>query len=153
MATEPARQIVEANASGDADDELLFEQPLYRLASGTHLLWFDSEQERIAIESCGVRLAVALDTKTLLEACPVLGADFNDGDFARRETMVQQTADERRGHIAATQKCNLHIVFLSPKIAVPTRTSVDPSAIAASRSCVMPIDSVSSENPSAFNCS
>ena len=35
-----------------------------------------------------------------------------------------------------------------PKIAVPTRTIVAPSAIAASRSALMPIDSVSSARPS-----
>ena len=40
-------------------------------------------------------------------------------------------------------------VARAPKIAVPTRTSVAPSAIAASRSADMPIDSVSTARPAA----
>ena len=40
-----------------------------------------------------------------------------------------------------------------PKIAVPTRTTVAPSATAASRSPVIPIDSVSSSNPLEFKSS
>ena len=45
------------------------------------------------------------------------------------------------------------VAGLAPKIAVPTRTIVAPASTAASRSALMPIDSVSSPKPSAFNWS
>ena len=49
----------------------------------------------------------------------------------------RRTASAARGSLASR----------APKIAVPTRTSVAPSAIAASRSADMPIDSVSTASP------
>ncbi len=45
------------------------------------------------------------------------------------------------------------VVSRAPKIALPTRTSVAPSAIAASRSADMPIDSVSTARPASRQAS
>lgn len=71
-------------------------------------------------------------------------------DWATHDAMnsfkaAARHADRRRGpphHPAALRRAGLG---RGPKIPVPTRTIVAPSAMAASRSLVMPIESVSSE--------
>ncbi len=60
---------------------------------------------------------------------------------------------KRTGHVAAADECDLHRRGArAPKIAVPTRTMVEPSAIAASRSSDIPIDSTSTFKPSSRSC-
>ena len=48
------------------------------------------------------RSAFAARQATL--ARPVFGANFNNGDFARRETVIQQATNQCGGHVAATKK-------------------------------------------------
>src|SRR5690606_29359421 len=87
--------------------------------------------------------------------------EFHDTQLVRVEAALEHAADERGGHVAAAEKDDLHAGVLSipvlraraPKIALPTRTSVLPSAIAASRSSDMPIDKVSSAWPRAISSS
>ena len=84
----------------------------------------------------------------------------------------EHPADERGRHVAAADERNCHVCwppasvvqgagcFLpdgshhrAPKIEVPTRTSVAPSAMASSRSADIPIDSVSTGRPCARHSS
>src|SRR6185436_20705066 len=80
--------------------------------------------------------------------------DFNGADLGRGKAAFEQAADQCVGHVAAADEHHVHrdvhaadlILFLAPKIAVPTRTIVEPSAIAASMSSDMPTESVSKPN-------
>src|SRR5690606_16674075 len=75
------------------------------------------------------------------------------------EAFLQQPADDGLRHVAAPDEGDeahvVHILVLrswrAPKIAVPTRTIVAPSAMAASRSADMPIESVSSGSPASVS--
>ncbi len=57
----------------------------------------------------------------------------------------EQALGKRTGHVAGADESDLahrrHVLSRGPKIAVPTRTSVAPSSIAASKSPLIPIDS------------
>ncbi len=84
-------------------------------------------------------------------------ADRLDDVYCRcRQALPVQAADEGDRHVAATDEGYFHVWLRSPKIAVPMRTMVAPSIIAASRSSLMPIDKVSSVKPGssliAFQC-
>src|SRR5688572_30598913 len=70
---------------------------------------------------------------------------FDHRQFARIVSLCEEPPDERTAHVAAADEDDLHGVALvrSPKMALPTRTIVEPSAMASSRSALMPIDRVS----------
>ena len=55
-------------------------------------------------------------------------------------TNYNSTTD-RRGPVTL-RLCGNYLLGLSPKIAVPTRTQVEPSSIATSKSCDIPIESL-----------
>jgi len=55
-----------------------------------------------------------------------------------------------KNHTAAGFRRANHAVARSPKIAVPTRTSVAPSSMATSKSCDMPMERVGSATPHFF---
>jgi hypothetical protein len=66
---------------------------------------------------------------------------------------LDQAADQRGGHVATADEGQLAnivhpslpvSVYRAPNKAVPMRTCVAPSAMAASKSALIPIDSVSS---------
>src|SRR6185312_1951245 len=99
---------------------------------------------------------------------------FTDGYLLRPHPVAQQAPDECAPHVAGAQDCQLEMAHSDgivpgvagrwtcpaaagginyprgPKIAVPIRTMVAPSWIAASKSPLIPIDSVSRPRPPAF---
>ena len=84
----------------------------------------------------------------------VAAADERDAHCtpsALRADWTTLRAGALRGRFALGAALRAHAVAAAraPKIAVPMRTSVAPSAIAASMSSVMPIDSVSAASPAA----
>src|SRR6185312_16620327 len=85
------------------------------------------------------------------------GQRLDDRDVGGAAAAREDAADERRRHVAAADEDEAAHEMASavagdamraPKIAEPIRTSVAPSATAASRSALMPIDSVSRPSPS-----
>src|SRR5208282_994450 len=101
------------------------------------------------------------DTEFLLYSLKGICIDFYHSNFFLGLTIGKQSPDDRLRHVAAADESDVHassFIFESvrvPKITVPTRTSVAPSAIATSKSPDMPIDKVSSGMPPAmiFSCS
>ena len=114
--------------------------------------------------------------KAFGEPCALRVERLDDDEVGAGRAVGDQAADQRGRHVAAADEGDAHgsgrsgaekradvesrIASIcaaaprplphrvrAPKIAVPTRTSVEPSAIAASRSAVMPIDSVSTRRP------
>src|SRR5687768_16595923 len=90
------------------------------------------------------------------EALARRGAHLDHRDRARVGTPGNQAADQRARHVAPAEEGNSHAAlfsfFLCPKMAVPTRTMVAPSAMARSMSSDMPMERVSKPN-SPFNSS
>ena len=116
-----------------------------------HLLRLDRKhhQVRLADGFPVVGSAVRRIRVQAARAGPVPGPR---SQLSSRRAAPHQASHQARGHVAAANegnahRCDLLIQSRGPKMAVPTRTMVAPSATAASRSALMPIDSVSSECP------
>src|SRR4051812_36208240 len=149
MAVEPARERREPQAGADADEQLAANGAGNRGERGTRVLRLHGEHQRIGFLARRVgRRAHAHAVRG--DALARRRADLDDKDRARVVAAAHQPADQCVGHVAAAEKSNAHAACFSlrrsPKIAVPTRTSVAPSAIASSRSSDMPIDNVSTSN-------
>ena len=125
-----------------------------RLHGAAHLLRLHRQDERVGrresrprgvphrhAEARGERLARAL-------------ARLDDGDVRGGKAPRDQPADDGRAHVAAAEEGDLHAGFQArasraPKIAVPMRSIVAPSASAARQSCDMPMERVSPSSPAA----
>src|SRR6185436_10481645 len=78
---------------------------------------------------------------------------FTHREVLWRQATRDQSAHQRASHVSAANESrpDVHDYFSrGPNIAVPMRTSVAPSAIAASKSTLVPIDRVSSPRPCSF---
>ena len=149
MAAEPARQRVEPHAGGDADHELAVHGGGDRGKRGARVLRLDGEHQRVRLGARGVgRGADAHPVRRDLVARRRRELDHRDRP--RLEALRDEAADQGIGHVAAAEEgevqAALRSLRRSPKIAVPTRTIVAPSAIASSRSSDMPMDKVSTSN-------
>src|SRR6202011_3222671 len=90
-------------------------------------------------------------------ACPRAACTAHDvfGPCPR----AQQPADERAAHVAGPENAQADvghgvvIVARAPKSAVPMRTTVAPSSIGASKSPLIPTESVSRPAPAGFSSS
>ena len=116
---------------------------------GARVLWLHREDDgrRLLARGIGCRADAHAVRRDALAGC---GADFDHRDRACVVAAADQPADQRIRHVAAAEEGNGHAACLSvwraPKIAVPTRTRVAPSAMASSRSSDMPMESVSTSN-------
>src|SRR3990172_10992941 len=147
MSAEQARQIREPPPGCNGHDKLPGEVRRHLRRRGPHLLGFHSHDDQLAERRGLRRRAEAAHPQLALQALSRLGAHLDDADGPGRDAFFEQAADNGARHIAAADERNVHAFSRSPKIAVPTRTMVAPSAIAASRSADMPIESVSSARP------
>ena len=149
MAAEKARQRGQIEAGGNADDNGVTQFADERGDGFLHLLRLDRQHQQIADAGQHFGRFQAVDRVSLLQLVARFATRIDHGDVSGGEALFQHAADQRIGHVAAAEEGNFHAWFLSPKMAVPMRTMVAPSATAASRSWDMPMDRVSSGKPAA----
>src|SRR5262249_27789464 len=118
------------------------------------MLRLDREYDDVSRAHRVLGLVEAGDAVLVDHLAAGIGADLAEAYALQGKILAQHPADERVGHVAAANERDPHdFLSLSPKIAVPTRTIVAPSAIAASMSADMPIESVSSPRTRRFSSS
>src|SRR2546426_4091984 len=150
VAAEPARKRVEPHAGSDADHELAAHRAGERRSRRAQVLRLHREHQRIGLLRSRVGRGARAHAVPRGEPLACRGAHLDHRDPARVDAFLEQPADQRARHVAAAEEGDPHAALLSflraPKIALPMRTSVAPSAMADSMSSDMPIDRVSKPN-------
>ena len=105
---QPAPEVGQAQAGGDAEDELPAEAPGDRRQRGLHLLRLDREHEHVADERRVVEGLDRTHAEALRERAARHLAELDDLEVGGGEAALEHAADEGGGHVAAAEEGDLH---------------------------------------------
>src|SRR5262249_43264817 len=136
---------------GDREDQGIAQMRRGGLGRVAHLLRLDGEDRGFHLAHLRAR-PLARAPAEIAHELPARGpVRLHPPGVGPLGTLPREPAADGAPHVAAADESDPHAAFLrSPKIAVPILTIVAPSAIAASKSSVMPMERVSSGTPAAL---